>query len=102
MGASPPKSTELYERLEEEVKDAILTETDDLVLMKLIELTSASITERRPLFATLMEEPHFYRVYFRRWVEDGLEEAARLQVSEEKTMKQILGDGVTPPIPSPR
>jgi hypothetical protein len=38
----------------------------------------ASILENRPLFLTILEEPVFYRRYFRKWVEEGMEEARRL------------------------
>lgn len=88
MGARTPKSEEggaFRERrlaeLEDIVKDAIYTETsDDPVLLKLIEITMISITENRPLFSgSPLNEPAFYQRYFRRWVQEGLEEARKFK-----------------------
>ncbi len=45
---------------------------DDPVLDTLIELTLQSDTENRPLFPNLIDEPIFYRKYFKRWVHEGL------------------------------
>lgn len=61
--------------MEECVKDAILTnEFTDLVLLRLVELTIYSIRSDRPLFPNPMQEPTFYRKYFRKWVDEALEE----------------------------
>ena len=101
MGAGTPKRYELYAELEEQVKDAILLETDDIVLAQLIELTAASITDGRPLFPTLLDEPQFYRVFFRRWVEEGLKEAAMLQQIEDNLVEKTLGGEAPPPASLP-
>lgn len=47
--------------------------------MKLIELTVNSITTQRELFLNPLDEPHFWRTYFRRWVVEGLEEARKMR-----------------------
>ena len=48
--------------------------TEDLVLAHLIEITRASIIEKRPVFSNLMEEPIFYRRHFVRWVIEAISE----------------------------
>ncbi len=88
MGTGTPKSNDgetareqRLRELEDLVKDAIYTETsDDPVLLKLIEITVTSITENRPLFpGSPLNEPSFYRRYFKRWVQEGLEEARKFK-----------------------
>jgi hypothetical protein len=82
MGTRGPKRTreERLEELEEAVNDAILAETTtDRVLSLLLELTITSITEERPLFPNPLDEPLFYKRHFRKWVEEGLREAADIQ-----------------------
>lgn len=60
----------------------MLTEhSDDPVLPLLIGLAVASITENRPLFPNPLEEPVLYQRYFRKWVEAGLEEAAKIHTA---------------------
>ena len=85
MGRAP-KSKSLEGQLgelEEAVKDHILTGDGDPVLRVLVDLTAASITEERPLFPNLLEEPAFFRKYFKSWVREGLLERAKLQAAEE-------------------
>lgn len=66
----------------EQVKDAILlNEFDDLVLLRLIEMTVASIRSGRPMFPNVLDEPAFFRKYFRAWVEEALDERDRLAAS---------------------
>jgi hypothetical protein len=68
------------------VKDAVLTgECDDPILQGLLEITIASINDSRPLYATLLEEPAFYRKFFRKWVVEGLKE--RSEAREATTAK---------------
>ncbi len=85
MGRFAPKSAELLGELEDIVKDAILTDNyEDPVLTRLIEITLASITEKRPLFPTVLEEPEFFRRYFRRWVEEGMQERIQERAAQEQ------------------
>lgn len=61
------------------MKDTIVTQrTSDPVLLTLLEIVVTSVAEERPLFNNPLEEPPFYRRYFRRWVKEGLEEAAKI------------------------
>ena len=92
MGTGDPKSDECglagdrvtLTELEDEVNDAVLTETtEDPVLAFLIEVTMASIETSRPLFSNLWDEPIFYRRHFRKWVEQGLREAAKIREIQE-------------------
>ena len=85
MGCFAPKSAELLGELEDTVKDAILTDDyEDAVLTRLIEITLASITEKRPLFPSILDEPEFYRRYFRRWVEEGMQERIQERGAQEQ------------------
>ena len=98
----PPKSETLPGRLaglEEAVKDFILTgEGDDAVLRLLVELTAASITEGRPLFPNPLEEPAFFRKWFKLWVQEGLLERGALQQAEEEAEK--AGGAAPPALPA--
>lgn len=74
--------------MEEAVEEAMLTEhSDDPVLPLLIGLAVTSITENRPLFPNPFDEPVFYRRYFRKWVEDGLEEVSKIHKALEEAQK---------------
>ena len=96
MGHSP-KSETLEGRLaelEEATKDFILTGEGDPVLRLLVDLTAVSIIEGRPLFPNPLEEPAFFRKYFKEWVREGLQERAKLKQVEEEAEK---AGGATPP-----
>ena len=77
----PEESDNQLAELEDIVKDAVIQErSDDLVLLKLIELELVSINEGRPLFTgSPLNDPVFYRRYFRKWVREGLEEAQKFK-----------------------
>ena len=83
MGQRIPKREEVFGELEDTVKDAVLVGSSDAILMDLLDLTIASINERRPLFQCVLDEPAFYRKYFKRWVEEALEEYARMKKVEK-------------------
>jgi hypothetical protein len=94
VGTGHPKSDECglagdrvtFTELEDEVNDAVLTETtEDPVLAFLIEVTMASIETGRPLFSNLFDEPIFYRRHFRKWVEQSLREADQIRKIQETT-----------------
>ena len=75
--------------MEDKVKDAVLDVSDDLVLNDLIEITRTSIADDRPLFS-LMEEPTFYRRYFKRWVREALEEKNATNQAIQEGIKSAL------------
>ena len=71
--------------MEDEVHKAIEEGTDDLVLANLIEI-ARSDTADRPIARTLMEEPIFYRRFFKKWVQG----ADREQVAINQALKEAL------------
>ena len=83
MGAIGPKRIVEFDEmalLAEAVNDAIITgHTNDEVLDLLLDITVVSITEGRPLFPNPLEEPVFYRRYFKEWVLEGLEDIQELK-----------------------
>jgi hypothetical protein len=71
--------------LEDEVKDAVITgQSEDLYLLRMIELVLATITTGRELYANPFDEPTFYRRHFLPWVKEGMEERARIKAEQEK------------------
>lgn len=75
--------------MEEQVKDALVTnEFQDLVLLRLVELTVSAIRTERPLFSNLMQEPSFFRKYFQTWVREALEEREKLMASQQENVFQ--------------
>lgn len=54
------------------------------VLYHLVDITLESITSERPLFASPLEEPVFYRL-FKAWVQGGMDERARMNQSGVQT-----------------
>jgi len=56
-------------------------------LNTLIEVTIASIEEKRPLFSSILEEPAFWRRHFHRWIKEYLE--------EEDALRKAQGDAIT-------
>ena len=75
--------------MEEEVKIAVREGSDDIALNLLIEMTIASIREKRPIFATLAEEPLFYRRYIYRWIKEALNEQAALDDAQQAGLDQL-------------
>jgi len=63
----------------EAINDAIISgNTDDPILDTLLELVVFSVANNRPLFLDPIEEPIFYRRYFYVWVQEALEDAAKI------------------------
>jgi hypothetical protein len=56
-------------------------------LNTLIEVTIASIEEKRPLFPSILEEPAFWRRHFYRWIKEYLE--------EEDALRKAQGDAIS-------
>ena len=76
--------------LEEAIKDAVITRPEDPILAILLEVTMASVQDGRPLFPNPLEEPLFYRKYFRRWVLEGLKESADLAKAHQEQERAPL------------
>ncbi len=99
----PPKSETLAGRLgelEEAVKDFILTgEGEDPVMRLLVDLTAASITEERLLFPNPLEEPAFFRKWFKVWVREGLVERGKLQQAQQEA-EEKAGGAAPPALPA--
>lgn len=75
------------------MKDDILSgEVNDLVLSNLIEIVTYSKFTGRPLFASPLEEPAFYRRYFQRWIEEGLEEKRKVDSTSINLVKKMSGN----------
>ena len=93
MGTGPPKSAELFEELEDEVKDAIVTGiTEDRVLDQILLIVINAIQTGRQLYSNPLEEPAFYQKYLRRWVDEGLEELMKVKRLEEKQTSKVTGE----------
>ena len=75
--------------MEDVVKDDILSgEVTDLVLSNLIEIVTYSKVTGRPLFASPLDEPAFYRRYFQRWIAEGLEEKRKVDLAHVDLVKK--------------
>ena len=96
MGRAPKSETfdGRIGELEEAVKDHILTGEGDPSLRLLVELTAVSIAEERPLFPNPLEEPAFFRKFFKIWVREGLQERGKLEAAEQEVEK---AGGAMPP-----
>ena len=79
----------MLDEMEETVKIAVRDGSDDPTLDLLVEMTLASILEKRPVFASLAEEPLFYRRYIVRWVKEALDEEAALRNAQQYGLGQL-------------
>ncbi len=78
--------------MEDNIKDAIITETtDDHVLSLLIEVTAHSLLTGRPLFENPLDEPVLYRRYFAPWVKEGLDEAQTANKKLKEAESRAVG-----------
>jgi hypothetical protein len=59
------------------------------VLAQLVDITVRSIQSKRELFDNPMHEPVFYVRYFRRWVEEALDERNALQGFHNEALKSL-------------
>ena len=76
--------------MEDKVKDAILDNTsDDIVLDHLVALTLNEVLRGKPLFVSPLDEPYFFQKHFRRWVEEGLEEYRKANEIEAKNVRGL-------------
>ena len=72
--------------MEDAVHKAIEEGTDDPVLAALIEIARLDTTPNRPDVRTIMEEPIFYRRFFKKWVQGA--------IGEQKAMDQALREAL--------
>ena len=70
--------------MEDAINEAIDEQSKDVVLLKLVEITAASIIEERPLFDNILTEPVFYRRHFKPWVKKGIDEALKLRAAVDR------------------
>jgi hypothetical protein len=71
--------------MSDQVKDAILeNRSEDPYLAGLVELTIDAILTGRPLFDNPLIEPSFYRLHFKQWVKEGIEEAQAIAADQAK------------------
>jgi len=60
--------------MEDVVHQAVEDGTEDLVLANLIEITRLDLSTNQPIARTLMDEPVFYRRFFKKWVQEAIRE----------------------------
>ncbi len=72
------------------VKQAVEEGTKDSVLGQLLEVTRAAIIESRELFRHPMEEPVFFRRYFKRWVREAIEQKKKVNDILQEEMKRAI------------
>ena len=79
LGSEKGKKTEELEELEEIVREAVHTQSDDLLLNYLIELAYFEIDGKDVLGVPVIDTPVFWRRYFVRWVREVVEEDEALR-----------------------
>jgi hypothetical protein len=77
------------EEMEELVKQTVRDGSDDITLNLIVEMTIASIHEKRPVFSNLSDEPLFYRRYIYRWVREALNEEAAIRSAQDDALAQL-------------
>jgi len=77
--------------MEQDIRAAIGGDSNDLVLNSLVELTVASLRDKRPLFNNILDEPALWRRHFRRMVQDVLDEEDSLQAAQTEAMRVLSG-----------
>jgi len=72
--------------MEADVKSAIYSGSaeDDRSLALLLGLTIDEVLDGRSLFPNPLEEPVFYKHYFKPWVEDAIEKLRQSQKKEQQ------------------
>jgi hypothetical protein len=59
------------------------------VLNSLVSVTLASIDEERPLFASILDEPVFWKRYILHWVKMYLEEEDAVRMAQENALAAL-------------
>ena len=78
----------LLAEMEDEVRAAVADGTKDLVLAKLIEITTRAIYAKKELFPNTLHEPAFYGRHFRPWVQSALDEKEALDKFHQGALKK--------------
>jgi hypothetical protein len=74
--------------MENVVREAVYGDTNYIVLAHLLEITRTSIYEKRPIFNSIMEEPAFYRRFFKRWVKDEIDQEMAVKTALQEAMNR--------------
>jgi hypothetical protein len=77
--------------MEAAVREAVDHISDDAVLAQLVELVLEEEIEKRPLFPNLLDEPVFFRRYFRRWVMEALKEKQSIGDATKNDLNAFFG-----------
>ncbi len=77
--------------MENAVREAADQVSGDVVLDRLIELAIEEDLEGKPLFQNLLEEPTFYRRYFKRWVREAIAEKKAQEAATKGVVSAFLG-----------
>ena len=75
--------------MEAEVRGAMGGAPCGAALSTLLEMTVVSITENRPIFENVADEPVFYRRHFYKWVKAIIDEEKAIQQSNAGAMRAI-------------
>jgi hypothetical protein len=82
--------------MEDEVSDATLNGTEDSVLALLIEITREVLFGKGAIAETIMDEPIFWRRFFKKWVQNALDEDQAIEQDRNNALREInnrLGKG---------
>jgi hypothetical protein len=82
--------------MEDEVVNAALNGTEDSVLALLIEITREVLLGRGAIAEAVMDEPIFWRRFFKRWVQNALDEDRAIEEDRNNALREInnrLGKG---------
>jgi hypothetical protein len=74
--------------MEDVVREATSNGTEDSVLAFLVEVVRTSILDGRPIFSNILDEPVFFRKYFREWVSN--------QMNADQAAQQAIQDAIHP------
>jgi hypothetical protein len=77
--------------MEAAVREAVDHISGDAVLAQLVELVLEEEIEKRPLFPNLLDEPVFFRRYFRRWVTEALKEKQSIGDATKNDLNAFFG-----------
>ena len=80
---------QLLAELEEDVRNAVIEGSQDLVLARLVDITVRSIISERELFDNPLHEPVFYQRYFRPWVNAALDERNEFDNMHNQALKSL-------------
>jgi len=76
--------------------NAISGNTDDSVLALLIEITRDVLMSKGAIADNLMDEPIFWRRFFKGWVQNALDEDGAIRLDRDSALRELnnrLGKG---------